>query len=159
MKSYVIFDLDGCLADDRRRQPLIDLEAPDPWEAYHADCDRDPLINGHLIKLVEALYPFLEPIIFTARPEKVRAKTERWLREVAKLNVQKILMRPTGCHKRSPELKKDFLQALFKSGIKPRDISCAFDDREDVLAIYELHGIWPVKAGYPLEVNLHAQKI
>jgi hypothetical protein len=150
--KYVIFDLDGCIADDRRRQPLINMEAPDPWEAYHADCEKDPLINGHLIQLAS---PF-HLIVFTARPQNVRSKTERWLRDVAKLDALYIFMRQDECRKSSPELKEDYLLSLFKYGIAPESIVCAYDDRQDVLAMYEKHGIVSHKISYPLGVHAHA---
>lgn len=146
---YAIFDLDGTLADDRRRKPLIDFTAPEPWAAYHEACGEDPLINEQLMKIAQGL----EPIIFTSRPESVRGKTERWLRTVAKLDVQRLFMRPMNCRKSSPSLKADFLEALFRQGITPRDIVCAFDDRPDVLAIYELYGLPTMHVVYPTEVK------
>ncbi len=148
MMEYIILDLDGCIADDRRRKPLIDHGAPDPFEAYHSDCHNDPLINKHIIELTA----HCKVIIFTARPKTFFGKTCRWLREVAKMNnVEQIFMRPEDCLKSSPELKADFLEKLFRTGISPRDILCAFDDREDVLAIYDIYGIPTRKVSYPQE--------
>lgn len=152
--KYVIFDLDGCLADDRRRKPLVDLGATDGWEAYHAECHKDPLINSHLLDLTASCLP----IILTSRPEKFRAQTVDWLREIAKIDPFAVLMRPNECLMGSAELKEDFLKYLIKIGISPRDIHCAFDDREDVLAAYMRYGIPTVKVSYPSEENSIAQK-
>lgn len=143
--KYVIFDLDGCLADDRRRKPLFDPLRPESWDAYHADCENDPLINGHLISQTAEF----EPIIFTSRPESVFAETYRWLRDVAKLNTKRIFMRSRGCLKGSPELKRGYLESLLKEGVAVSDIVCAYDDREDVLAMYGAYGIPAVKISYP----------
>jgi hypothetical protein len=147
--KYVIFDLDGCLADDRRRKPLIDLAASDPFEAYHAECHLDPLINSYLIDRTA----HFEPFVFTARPEKLRANTDWWLRNVAAMDVKQLFMRPEGSLKSSPELKKEYLTSLFASGIEAHDILLAFDDREDVLAVYESFGILAKKVSYPPEEN------
>jgi hypothetical protein len=157
--KYVIFDLDGCLADDRRRQPLIDLAASDPFEAYHSDCHLDPLINSYLFDRTAHLG--LKPFIFTARPEKLREKTLWWLREVAGLKIasEQLFMRPEGCLKKSPELKKDYLDSLLKSGLKRGDIVLAFDDREDVLAVYESAGILTEKISYPPGESLAAPEL
>lgn len=152
--KWVIFDLDGCLADDRWRRPLIDLAADDPWGAYHAECHKDPFINSHLICDLPAHFM---PIIFTARPERFREQTERWLREVAKLIPWWIFMRRDDCRKTSPELKEDYLNSLFNFGVKRCEIVCAFDDREDVLAVYKKHGIRAVKTECSTEANSNAQ--
>lgn len=139
--KYVIFDLDGCLADDRHRQPQLRRS----FDAYHSDCDKDPLINAHLINMME----HYKPIIFTGRPEKFRDKTLWWLKEVAKINPQVVCMRPDDCFVSSPELKKGFLENLVRDGFGLHDILVAFDDREDVLAVYSAYGIPTSKVSYP----------
>ncbi len=147
MKSYVIIDLDGCIADDRRRQPLINPEATDPWATYHAGCDEDPLINEHILELAANH----APVFFTARPDSVRAKTLEWLEKVAGMQGGLLFMRANDCRKTSPDLKASFLEMLFRIGIPAREIACACDDRDDVLEMYKLHGIRTMKTIYPLE--------
>lgn len=137
-RKFVILDLDGCIADDRRRRKLILEEtAPNPWTEYHADCEFDPVMNRHILFLGSRF----RPIIFTSRPESTRKRTERWLLHSARLRVEKIFMRPDGCRKSSRELKAQFLEDFLASGIRPDDIAFAVDDREDVLAVYESMGI------------------
>lgn len=140
--KYVIFDLDGCISDDRWRRHLVDLTKDDPYEAYHAECRNDKLINRHLIH--DFPLDFI-PIIFTARPEKFRPQTERWLHDVAKFTPWWIFMRQDDSKKTSPELKEDYLKSMFSFGVKRSEIICAFDDRDDVLAVYKKHGIHAVK--------------
>lgn len=145
MKRYIILDLDGCLADDRRRLPLIDHSAPDPWEAYHADCENDPLMNHHYASLGR----FYDSLVFTARPEAVRAQTLRWLKNVAQIKPKHIFMRPNACRRMSPDLKCSYLKSIFALGILPREIALAIDDREDVLEVYEANNISTVLVTYP----------
>lgn len=137
MKRYIILDLDGCIADDRRRLRLIDHAAPDPWVEYHRECEQDALINPHVADLGRKFRPF----IFTARPESVRAQTERWLRNVARLDVARLFMRPDGCRKPSHVLKGDYLTLVLLAGVKLNQITFAADDREDVLEVYRKKGI------------------
>jgi len=139
MKNYVIFDLDGCIADDRRRLPLIDPAAQDPWAAYHAGCEDDPLMNEHWAALGE----LFEPIIFTARPESVREKTERWLERNTRFEAMPlfIFMRAEGCLMSSPALKESYLKQLFEFGVQSHQIILAIDDREDVVAMYRANGL------------------
>lgn len=145
--QYVIFDLDGCIADDRRRLPLIDMKAQDPWAAYHADCGNDPLINEHYVELAN----HYKVIIFTARPEQVRNQTRSWLKRVAGITPTWLFMRAAGgCRITSPELKRQHLEFLLKNIELPREqIVLALDDREDVLAVYEQYKIRTLKTDYP----------
>lgn len=145
-KKYIIFDLDGCIADDRRRLPLINMKAEDPWAAYHADCANDPLINHYYISLARGY----KVIILTARPEKFRLQTLDWLKRVANINVTWLLMRNDGCFLSSPKIKKMQLEFLLHDvGIDAGEISMALDDRLDVLQVYKQYKIRTIKTEYP----------
>lgn len=147
-QQYVIFDLDGCIADDRRRLPLINHQAKDPWAAYHADCANDPLINEHYVELAN----HYKVIVFTARPETVRNQTRYWLKRVANITPAWLFMRAAGgCRISSPELKRQHLEFLLTKIELPREqIVMALDDREDVLAVYKQYNIRTLKTDYPL---------
>lgn len=147
MSPYAIFDLDGCLADDRARLVLIDHSQPDPWAAYHAKCNMDRLMNAKLLALAKNY----ELIIFTARPESARERTQHWLKIVAKVEPRHIFMRPEGCRKSSPELKHEFLLRLFSVNIAPAEIAFAVDDRIDVLDVYAKYGIPAIRTFYQEE--------
>ena len=151
MKKYIIFDLDGCIADDRARLPLIDHEQPDPWATYHAWCFRDPLINEHWAAIG---WHLAIPIIFTARPEAVRKKTQGWLRDVAGLHTELLFMRPDDDRAPSLQLKERFLRDL-KQAFSPAslDIVMALDDRREILDMYEGYGIRTAQTFYPEEVS------
>ena len=147
MTQYIIYDLDGCIADDRARLPLIDHSQPDPWAKYHEGCDRDPLINKSWAALGRLL---CTPIIFTSRPEVVRAKTQRWLQNVAGLNAERLFMRPDDDHTPSIQLKERFLRRLEQTdSLAFSDIVLAFDDRREILDMYEGYGIKTIQTYYP----------
>lgn len=146
MKGYVIFDLDGCIADDRRRLPLIDMSLADPWDAYHARCAQDPLINEYFVSLADEH----KAIILTARPEKFRQQTKDWLKRVAGINPAWLMMRKDGCRLSSPRIKKQQLEyLLFEVEIAASEILLALDDREDVLEVYRAYNITAIKTEYP----------
>ena len=148
MSRYIIFDLDGCIADDRERQPLIDHSQPDPWEAYHKGCANDPLINGHYITLAKAM-EFI-PAIFTSRPEIVRGETQQWLEKVAGLDTKLLFMRPNDDRAPSVELKERFLRKL-EQAYSPAylDVAFALDDRREILDMYKRYSIPTVQTFYP----------
>ena len=139
--SYVIVDLDGCIADDRHRRALIDPEAADPWAGYHDGCYADRLANGSLLRTIEAAGWRL--IVFTARPERLRSMTMRWLSWTAKITPHDLFMRqPHQAHLSSPELKSAFLDELFAGGeVILSRVVLVVDDRLDVLAMYRRRGL------------------
>lgn len=140
--KYVIFDLDNCLVDDRARIPLIDWTAPNPtlkYHAYHAACDSDNPGNMPAYRLATAT---ATPVFLTARPEAVRSATRAWISRWLGVSDAKVLMRQDQDHRHSVELKRDLLAALPSvCGIELADIVCAYDDREDIVAMYREQGI------------------
>lgn len=138
MSEYIILDLDGCIADDRRRLSRIDHALSNPWHHYHEDLMNDPLANQPIVELVRDYSVF----VFTARPESYYVKTLEWLAKVAHLIPVSVYMRENGCRLRSPELKRtQLLKAMKDYTLTPNDFIVALDDRMDVLLMYELYGI------------------
>jgi len=146
--KYIIYDLDGCIADDRWRQPLIDHSLPDPWAKYHEGCYSDPLMNKNWVQIGRFI---CAPIVFTARPEYVSTQTRHWLRDVAGLEVEWLFMRPNDDHiTPSVKLKEQFLNQCFtRHGIVSKDISIALDDRADILNMYKRYSIPTCQLNYP----------
>jgi len=131
-RNIAVLDLDNCISNDGWRQKLIDHTQPfvdDRYARYHAGCESDVYENGETVRFLQARY---EIIIFTARPELMRAKTARWLNRW-RVPVAGVLMRPQDNRESSPELKRSMLRSLpFISRI-----SAAYDDRDDVLKMYQ----------------------
>lgn len=140
--KYVIFDLDGCISDDRWRRDLLpthdDVLCHD-FDKYHRVGYRDEPINR------EALDSHIEldsRIVFvTARPCRFEAKTRSWLAAHFGAFEYELLMRPDGDLRHSPELKV----ALIEDATIPwEQIGAAFDDRRDILMAYEAKGLLSV---------------
>lgn len=135
MKTKVrIVDLDSTISDDKWRQWMIDPSQDDSnekYHSYHLHCDKDHVINRHIVDDSPV------PVVFlTARPEYLRKKTEDWL-DRNELNYQSLLMRSNHDHSPSPQMKKravDTIAILF-------DFERAYDDREDVVQMFRQSGI------------------
>ena len=130
-KPVVIYDLDSCVSDDRWRLHLL----PD-YDTYHFFCPNDAPANKEIWP--KNLDEFA-PIIITARPEKFRVFTEKWLKEHGFLYVE-MYMRDNDDLRSSPDLKRSAVKKLLDEYYDPK-ILMAYDDRDDVLAMYKTLGI------------------
>lgn len=133
----VIFDIDGCISDDRWRLKMILAAGDDRWDEYHANCIHDKPLNK---SVVDRHIAARDRIIFvTSRPDKYRNETWGWILRWFGEDADYVLhMRPDGDATPSPELKVWLLE---KYGYEPEDIDVAYDDRQDVLDAYSEWGI------------------
>lgn len=159
MKSCVIFDLDGCLSDDRWRRwrrglkPIYELAPPAAYDydTYHRASDRDIAMNVHFFKkMTEGALP----VFITSRPPQFREKTEAWIRKNLDCGNFLIYMRA------SAETSPAFKAKVAKELLERFHVAAAFDDRKDVLKAYSELGISPC---YVLDVSgrgarIHAEK-
>lgn len=137
--SVIILDLDNCIADDSWRIPYINWQAEDPINRYH---DYHSL-SGFDIAHNHDLYigNKNDIVIFTARPIMYRALTEEWLKRHG-IGHALLMMRDMEDHRPSTELKFQQLMALFNNtDLKAGDIVGAYDDRPDVVEMYQKFGI------------------
>lgn len=131
----VLVDLDNCISDDRWRVPLINHDAANDFlkfHPYHMAIPGDAPGNLHILQG--------EVVLITSRPIKYQWLTASWL-QYHKIRYQWLLMRQeSDAGLTSPEVKRKALHALLKSTPK-RHITMAYDDRPDVIAMYESEGI------------------
>ena len=130
-----IVDLDSTISDDMWRLWLIDPTAPDSeskYHAYHCYASEDKPINRYIVD--ESPAPV---VLLTARPEYLRQKTVEWL-ERHGFDYSLLLMRANDDHRPSAVMKKELVEnTVFKIARVER----AFDDREDVIEMYQSIGI------------------
>jgi len=136
-----ILDLDNCISDDEWRIHFIDWEKKDPEEryrTYHYACNLDQFKNRNL---VEGRGKCESIVIFTARPNSVRKQTAQWLRENG-IKILSLHMRDEGDNSSSVEVKRKMLEDL-KELMQDSEIeiSCAYDDKEDIVEMYRSFGI------------------
>lgn len=133
---WVIFDIDGTVADCRHRQRHIAREAPD-WEAFFSASGSDaPLPIGVALATDHVLDG--ELLWLTGRPERYRQLTARWLR-IHGLPVRHLSMRPDDDMRPAAIFKADRIQQIAKQ----RRVLLIVDDDEQVVAALRGTG-WPV---------------
>lgn len=130
---FVVFDLDGTLANTDHRAHLVDRKRGKPdWRAFYAACDRDTA-HHHIVAVAHALHIAGHRVeIWSGRSDEVRKKTETWL-SVYDLDIFPIRMRVEGDYTPDDVLKRSWLV----DG-KPDLI---FDDRAKVVAMWRAEGI------------------
>ena len=133
----IIVDLDGTLADDISRR--IHLQNRD-YDAYHATIMLDP-VHEDVYTLVQAMCDSGYLIIAcTARPEKHRIVTERWLIH-HKIPVDEVLMRDDLDFRPDAEVKIDAITKYFGTLDNAKDnIRFVLDDRDVVVKAWREAG-------------------
>ena len=131
---FVVFDLDGTLANTDHRKHLVSRENGNKpnWRAFYAACDLDPP-HWHTINTLWALFQDGHRIeIWTGRSDEVRDKTEAWLAK-HKLGAVPVRMRAEGDYTPDDVLKRSWL-----ADGRPDLI---FDDRTKVVDMWRAEGI------------------
>lgn len=132
----VIFDLDGTLADIRHRVHFVRDGARD-YDAFFAACVDDVLYE-HVAKTFIAHFKAGHVVeIWSARSDKVRVETERWLSQNG-IHPQFLThMRADGDMTEDAALKRSWLHELH-----PDDWpSIVYDDRQRVVDMWRAEGI------------------
>lgn len=126
-----IFDLDGCISDDRHRKHLLPIVAskPEDFSAYHSLCHLDEPMNWSVVERYKAH----RLVFLTSRPEDYRMQTTAWLgKHITWPCNWTLIMRPDGDHRISPIVKYDQFIETFGSSFLD-EVFGMYDDREDVL--------------------------
>jgi len=139
--NVVLCDVDHTVSDAAWRDYLLG-----DWDRYHALQYMDEPITP-VIALVEALHRGgCDVVYLTARPEKWRAQTEKWLEKncpPAKL----LLMRPHGNHEPSPVVKLS--QAKLHYPDLRSVVVLLMDDRQDVCEAFSREGVTVLQTRKP----------
>ncbi len=134
----VLVDLDGTLSDHEKRLPFLP-ENPDDQDADWTDFYRNQLSDPPFVGVAEIIRRLRDMyvVIMTARPEKYRADSERWLQN-NQINWDAMLMRAEGDHRPNMEVKKDQLELVLGLGWRP---FIAFEDHPPTIDMLRAAGI------------------
>ena len=151
---FVVFDLDGTLANDGHRKHLAEARE---WDAYFDACDGDSPIP-HVIEVLLSLAEEGHRIeIWSGRgsgpDNSALGKTVQWLQlngiyRIGKQEDQRgerpgasggcwitqLLMREHGDHRRDTELKTEWMKTWGKPDL-------VFDDRDQAVAMWRAAGV------------------
>lgn len=129
----VIFDIDGTLSSVAHRAGLV----PEDWSRFHGSMILDAPIEHSVRKLKEHRAAGDKVLLLSMRPERFRPHTERWLRD-HNIPYTQLFLRPELDYRSSDAAKL----AIFQEQIEPNyDVAAAYDDREDVLAMWQALGV------------------
>lgn len=140
--KYIILDIDNCISNDAWRVPRIAWHHKDNflrYKDYHMLAPFDSLHNQHLYESAERAGHGI--IIFTSRPVFYKAITEEWLR-LAKVQWTHLIMRNDKDYRSAIEVKAEHVKWLSEYyDIHLNDIVIAYDDRPEIVAMYQAHGL------------------
>jgi phosphoglycolate phosphatase-like HAD superfamily hydrolase len=136
-RPVALFDLDGTLADNAHRQPLVTAGKKD-WDAFF-DAQIEDTPNAPIVTIYQALFVSdnIEIIIMTARPERYREVSETWLK-MHEIPFRRIIMRADGDRRSDDVIKREMLADLRQEGINP---IFAVDDRASVVRMWRDEGV------------------
>lgn len=133
---FVVFDLDGTLANCAHRVHFLTSGGPADWRSFYAACEQDTPIQPMLNTLKALLAAGAICEIWTGRAAEVVEETLRWLdKHDIDTTAVTMRMRPVGDHQEDVSLK---LQWLNEAAQKP---DLVFEDRASVVAMWREQGI------------------
>lgn len=134
--QWVIFDIDGTLADiTHRLHHIKDTETPD-WNAFNYECYKDDP-KSDIIKMLEMCRYYGKQIaIMTGREEIFRLRTEEWLRDKG-IKYDLLLMRAAKDYRSDSVIKEE----LFHNYLKAKDVWFVVDDRQKVVDMWRNLGL------------------
>jgi len=148
---YVIFDIDGTIADNTHRQHYVAGKKKD-WKGFLSEMDHDEPIQS-IITLIQIIHRDSHPLrarvmLVTGRPEYYRPTTFSWLTK-HKIFYDQLLMRKDGDHREDWLVKEDILKELIERfGAKPIFV---VDDRQQVVDMWRRHKITCLQPCAPVE--------
>ncbi len=129
---FVVFDLDGTMADISHRLHVIEGVKQD-WDLFFALCHEDEPIP-QIIEVCRAMYREGHRVeVWSARREWCRAKTEAWL-EAHGVPYYALILRPDDDERPDTEVKEGWL----RTGNTP---DLVFDDRRRIVDMWRRNGV------------------
>ena len=137
--KWIITDLDHTMADGKWRDREIPTRSTsEDWDKYHEQSIYDQPIPAMIAMLNALASQGIYSAIVTARPEKWRSLTMRWLRGVD-VTIHALLMRGDDDYRPSPLVKVDLVNKFFAHDIQ--SVLFAIDDRDDIITAYRGMGL------------------
>lgn len=138
-RKTILVDIDHTLSAAWHRDPMIG--GCGGWDAYHAASEKDEPIHD-VMSIINSLafHGDWYIIALTARTEKWRSLTNRWLVKHG-INIDELLMRPDDAYHPAPEIKVQLAQERFPGDQLKDQVAFLIDDREDVCEAFHQLGI------------------
>ncbi len=136
--NCVVSDMDGTLADISHRQYLVrkDGRSFPNWDKFFELCPLDTPRQDVIDKVMTLKNSGLDLIIVSARPEKCRKDTEKWLKE-AGVTWDRLIFRQNGDTRDDRIVKQEILDRLLEKD----KVVKIFDDRPKVVRMWRENGL------------------
>lgn len=145
MKHYILCDIDGTIADNKHRQPL--LKKYNDWDEFFRQMLKDKPLKSAII-LIEKEYQKGKGICFiTGRPERFRKDTTDWLKQNIQIENYELIMREDNDHRNKVKVKKEMLNKNFSI----EEIDFFLENDDELIALWRSLGIKVIDAK---EINL-----
>jgi hypothetical protein len=149
MKNWILFDIDGTIADCSHR---IQYAQAKLWDEFHERAKDDEVIIN-VADMMRYLAKDFHIMLLTGRPDKYRHMTIEWLLNSGlHSSYDELVMRPDGNYVQDGFLKLALLEEFFGSQEDVlHNVWFAVDDRESVveaLRNYGLTVLQPAAGGY-----------
>jgi phosphoglycolate phosphatase-like HAD superfamily hydrolase len=139
--KYILFDIDGTLANGDHRYHLYEGRDSKSWAAYIEACMHDtPYTEIQWLNYIISRQPNVYIIVLTARSESGREVTEQWL-EKHGIIYDEIILKPEDeaiADVKDYDFKERVLDELVASGKTP---FMAFEDRSSVVSMWRRRDI------------------
>ena len=146
LKDIIVCDLDGTLANCEHRVHHVQktdgagLKRKPNWDAFYAGVQGDT-VNGPVLIVLDSLmnseWRAFDVIFCSGRPERCRADTEAWIKEMCNLNDFTLLMRKDGDYRADYIVKQEILDQHI-----PKDrVLFVLDDRQQVVDMWRRNGL------------------
>jgi len=132
-KRVIISDLDGTLGDYGHR---VEFYKKREYEQFNAEGINDRPIEAICNILRRLKDPETEIVIMTARTERNRADTERWLK-LNDIPYDRLLMRPNDNHLSDADCK----QKIFQDNFNYKDIWFVLEDKSSCVDMWRGEGV------------------
>lgn len=140
-RKYVIFDIDGTIANcDHRLHFIKDGEKKD-WNSFFSEMDKDT-VNEVVKQLIDLTYPGYPVVIVTGRPEKYREVSEKWLKD-NNIRHDALYMRQDGDRRPDTITKQEILDLYLDKS----KIEVAVDDRPVIVSLWRHNKIKVIDVG------------
>jgi hypothetical protein len=146
MKDVIVCDLDGTLANCEHRVHHVQktdgngLKRKPDWDAFYAGV-KDDTVNDAVIHVLDK-FMFYETAIYsiifcTGRPERCRADTEAWIKDMCHIYGFTLLMRKDGDFRADHVVKQEILDKY----IDKDRVLFVLDDRQQVVDMWRRNGL------------------
>lgn len=139
--SWLIWDLDGCLVDNRHRVHHVKKYPEPDWESYVAEAPKDRPYKDALA-LLHALNAsgHFRMAVVTARIEDEGENTKAWLAQHGLLSIfEELHFRTAGDFRRAPEIKLEIVKGRFID--RGRKVVAVFEDHPGTVSVLRTAGI------------------